>query len=67
LFSVNLQAGLTNQPSGTATLIGDVGGGEVLTSMSIAPSTIQFTTSSTLVKDKVGSVCSHRTHSNRQR
>lgn len=42
LFSINLSTGLANQPAGSATLIGTIGGGEVLTAMAIAPPTIQF-------------------------
>jgi hypothetical protein len=56
LFSINLTAGLTNQPAGGATLIGTVGGGEVLTAMAIAPATIQFSAASFVVKEKVGAV-----------
>lgn len=54
LFSINLQAGLTNQALGTATLIGTVGSGEVLTAMAIAPATVQFTVANTIVKEKAG-------------
>jgi hypothetical protein len=42
LFSINLTAGLTNQPVGTATLIGTIGHGELYTAMAIAPPKIQF-------------------------
>ncbi len=42
LFQINLAAGLTNQLRGAATLIGTVGGGEVLTAMAIAPPIIRF-------------------------
>ncbi len=42
LFQINTSASTTNQPLGTATLIGTVGGGEVLVAMAIAPPTIQF-------------------------
>lgn len=41
LFQINLTAGLANQALGTATLIGIVGGGDILiTAMAIAPSQI---------------------------
>jgi hypothetical protein len=52
LFAINLQSGLTNQPAGGATLIGDVGTNEVLTAMAIAPANIQFTVTNTIVKEK---------------
>ena len=42
LFSINLTAGLTNQPLGSATLVGTVGGGELIRAMAIAPPRIQF-------------------------
>ena len=54
LFSINLTAGLTNQPAGGATLIGTVGGGEVLTAMAIAPSSVEFGASNYVVKEKGG-------------
>ncbi len=54
LFSINLTAGLTNQPVGGAALIGTVGGGEVLTAMAIAPSSIEFGATSYVVKEKAG-------------
>jgi hypothetical protein len=54
LFSINLQAGLTNQALGTATLIGTVGTTDALTAMAIAPASIQFKTTNTIVKEKAG-------------
>lgn len=42
LFMINLGPTTPNQPTGTATLIGTVAGGEVLTAMAIAPPTVQF-------------------------
>lgn len=42
LFQINVSSSAPNQPLGRATLIGIVGGGEVLTSLAIAPPTIQF-------------------------
>ncbi|MFM9960882.1 MAG: DUF4394 domain-containing protein [Planctomycetaceae bacterium] len=42
LFQINTSSGLSNQPQGTASLVGTVGGGEVITAMAIAPATIQF-------------------------
>src|SRR5262245_19791155 len=42
LFQINLGPATPNQPTGTATLIGTVGGGEVLSAMAIGPPTIQF-------------------------
>jgi hypothetical protein len=54
LFSINLNPGLTNQPLGSATLIGEVGAGSPLTAMAIAPASVQFTTSNTVVKEKSG-------------
>jgi 3D (Asp-Asp-Asp) domain-containing protein len=54
LFAINLHAGLTNQPIGSATLIGTVGSGDVLTAMAIAPASMQFTVTNTIVKEKVG-------------
>ncbi len=54
LFVINTQSGLTNQAPGTATLIGTIGGGQPLAAMAIAPATIQFTTSNTVVKEKAG-------------
>jgi hypothetical protein len=54
LFAINLHAGLTNQPLGSATLIGTVGAGDVLTAMAIAPASVQFTMTNTIVKEKVG-------------
>ena len=52
LFAINVQSGLTNQPAGGATLIGDVGSDEVLTAMAIAPASIQFAVTNTIVKEK---------------
>jgi hypothetical protein len=54
LFSINLNAGLTNQALGSATLIGTVGTSDVITAMAIAPASIQFTTTNTIVKEKAG-------------
>jgi 3D (Asp-Asp-Asp) domain-containing protein len=54
LFSINLNSGLTNQPIGAATLIGTVGTADVLTAMAIAPASIQFTATNTIVKEKSG-------------
>jgi hypothetical protein len=54
LFAINLHAGLTNQPIGSATLIGTVGTGDVLTAMAIAPASMQFTVTNTIVKEKAG-------------
>lgn len=54
LFSINLTAGLTNQPQGGATLIGTVAGGEVISAMAIAPSGIEFGAASYVVKEKAG-------------
>ena len=45
-----LTADLTPLPAPTI-----IGGGEVLTAMAIAPSTIQFTASNAIVKEKTGS------------
>lgn len=42
LFQINTIAGLSNQALGTASLVGTVGGGELITAMAIAPPTIQF-------------------------
>jgi hypothetical protein len=42
LFAINISAGTTNQPQGTATLVGVVGGGELITAMAVAPPRIQF-------------------------
>lgn len=54
LFSINLNAGLTNQALGTATLIGEIGGGEIVTAMAIASGTAQFSVGTTIVKEKAG-------------
>jgi Domain of unknown function (DUF4394)/Calx-beta domain len=54
LFSINLNSGLTNQPLGSATLIGSVGTSDVLTAIAIAPASIQFTATNTIVKEKSG-------------
>ena len=51
LFAINIQAGLTNQGPGTATLIGTVGGGQLVTAMAIAPPSIQFSTSGFTVNE----------------
>ena len=42
LFQINTIAGLSNQALGTASLVGTVGGGELIVAMAIAPPTIQF-------------------------
>ncbi len=42
LYQINTIAGLSNQPIGMASLVGTVGGGELITAMTIAPPTIQF-------------------------
>ncbi|HET6406748.1 MAG TPA: DUF4394 domain-containing protein, partial [Chthoniobacteraceae bacterium] len=55
LFSINTQSGLTNQSAGSATLIGTVGTDTPITAMAIAPASIQFTTASTIVKEKSNS------------
>jgi len=54
LFAINLVSGLTNQPLGGATLIGTIGGGEVLTAMAIAPATVQFSSSIFTVNESLG-------------
>ncbi len=41
LFQINITGG-TNQALGTASLVGTVGGGELIVAMAIAPPTIQF-------------------------
>lgn len=55
LFSININATTTNQPLGSATLIGEVGTDTPLTAMAIAPASIQFTVTNTIVKEKSGS------------
>ena len=42
LFQINIQSGLSLQALGTASLIGTVGGGELIVAMAIAPPSIQF-------------------------
>jgi hypothetical protein len=54
LFSINLNSSTSNQPLGSATLIGIVGTSDVITSMAIAPASIQFTITNTIVKEKSG-------------
>ena len=56
LFSINLNAGLTNQPLGSATLVGTVGGGELIRAMAIAPPQIQFKAASYKVNEAAGTV-----------
>ena len=54
LFSINLTAGLTNQPLGSATLVGTVAGGELIRAMAIAPPRIQFKKASFTVNEAAG-------------
>ena len=42
LFQINIQSGLSLQALGTASLVGTVGGGELIVAMAIAPPSIQF-------------------------
>ncbi len=54
LYSVNLNPTTPNQPTGAATLVGAIAGGEVLTAMAIAPATVQFNTSLVTVNESLG-------------
>ena len=54
LFSINLNAGLTNQPLGSAALVGIVGGGELIRAMAIAPPQIQFKSAAYSVNEAAG-------------
>jgi hypothetical protein len=42
LFRINTISGLSNHAQGLASLVGTVGGGELISTMEIAPPTIQF-------------------------
>jgi hypothetical protein len=55
LFSINLTAGLSNQPVGSATLIGTVGDGSLFTAMAISPPAIQFAAPKFKVFEDAGS------------
>ncbi|MBC7821947.1 MAG: DUF4394 domain-containing protein, partial [Planctomycetaceae bacterium] len=54
LFRINTIAGLSNQPLGTASLVGTVGGGALITAMAIAPPTIQFSQATFKATEKGG-------------
>ena len=54
LFSINLNASTPNQPRGAATLVGEVGGGELIRAMAIAPPRIQFKKASFTVNEAAG-------------
>jgi trimeric autotransporter adhesin len=54
LFAINTSASTTNQPQGTATLIGTIGGGELITAMAVAPPKIQFSAASYVVNEAAG-------------
>jgi hypothetical protein len=54
LFSINLNPSTSNQPLGSATLVGEVGTADPLIAMAIAPASIQFTVANTIVKEKGG-------------
>lgn len=54
LFSININGPLTNQGFGSATLVGEVGTSDPLTAMAIAPASIQFAVTKTIVKEKGG-------------
>lgn len=54
LFSINLNPSTSNQPIGSATLVGEIGTDDPLTAMAIAPASIQFAVTNTIVKEKNG-------------
>jgi hypothetical protein len=54
LFAVNINTATPNQPTGAATLIGTIGGGEVLTAMAVAPSSVQFAAPIVTVNESAG-------------
>jgi Domain of unknown function (DUF4394)/Calx-beta domain len=54
LFAINLGPSTPNQPTGFATLIGTIAGGEVLTAMALAPTTVQFSTPLVTVNESLG-------------
>lgn len=54
LFAINLGPSTSNQPTGFATLIGTIAGGEVLTAMAVAPATVQFSTPLVTVNESLG-------------
>ncbi|MCI0358898.1 MAG: DUF4394 domain-containing protein [Planctomycetaceae bacterium] len=56
LFAININPTTPNQPTGAATLIGTIAGGEVLTAMAIAPATVQFAAPLVTVNESAGLV-----------
>ena len=54
LFQINTITGLSNQALGAASLVGTVGGGELIVAMAIAPPTIQFSRATFTATEKGG-------------